>query len=149
MSNDELQAHDRRIGENAGAVAELRQTVRELTERVEQLEQVVDSGMGAVEYQQMTRKDKVRQIRAYLYDEAQASATKAASMTYKEVRTLFDGRPSAGTAYNLMEAAATIDGFEYERFDGDRTNRLKIAADEINEDAAFQVLNNRAASNPA
>lgn len=137
MTNDTLDAHDRRIGENAKDLAYLKQEVRELRTAIERIEQVVDTGSGAARYEDMSRKDKVRKVRAYLVDQARNGR---AYLTYDAVLAIFDGRPSPGHAYDLMDLAGQADGFEYQERDG-HPNRIVVELDAINDDAGFHGTN--------
>lgn len=138
MNDDTIDAHDRRIGENAKDLAYLKQEVRELRETIDRIERVVDTGSGAATYEAMTRKDKVRKVRAYLVEQAQSGR---AYLTYDNVVAVFDGRPSPGHAYDLMRLAGEAQGFDYQEREDGRPNRIVVEIDEISEDAAFHAVN--------
>lgn len=135
---DLIEAHERRIGEQAQMVAELKRTVADLETRVAELEQVVDTGRGAVEYENMTRKDKVRAVRSHLYTMATERGRK--SLKYQAVVDLFGGRPSVGHAYDLMGHAGNADGFSYgENRGGEK--RLRVDPADVNAEADFHEAN--------
>jgi len=99
-----------------------------LRERIDELEDLVVTDLDAMSYEQLTKRDKVRAIREHLGDEAESTPNGKASMTYREVWALFNGQPSPGHAYDLMRIAGDGDGYSYEEYDGDRTNRLTVNA---------------------
>lgn len=138
MNQDEMMAA---LDKSIQARKELEQEVERLRERVAELEQVVDTDMDALTYEQMTKKDKVREIRAYLVREATSSANGGAALTYDNVQALFNGRPSPGHAYDLMQVAATAEGFNYDQFDGDRTNRITVNLDGVKDVDRFHAAN--------
>lgn len=109
--------------------------IEQLVDRIDELETTVENLQAAVEtledrapdpnqkqYQQMDRADKATVVRSKLKDEATSTNGKAAT-TYKGVIRIFDGQPSAGHAYSIMETAAEVDGYEY-GISPDGTKRL-------------------------
>lgn len=64
-------------------------------------------------------------------------------MDYQEIRWLFNGRPSTGHVYDLMDFAGQEDGFGYDRREG-KNNRLTVDLDEVNESLQVHAANNRA-----
>jgi len=59
---------------------------------------------------------------------------------YNDVKALFGNRPSNGHAYDLMEIAAELDGFEYGTFHGEK--RLRANLEAVNDDAVLHAANN-------
>jgi hypothetical protein len=114
----------------------------DLGERLVALESTVDTDLDGKAYEELTRKDKVREIQTALIDEAASSATNKAAMDYQEIRWLFNARPSAGHVYDLMDFAGQEDGFDYQRRDGDN-NRLTVDLDDVNEELRVHAANNR------
>lgn len=124
--------------------------VDEIDERLSEIEAVVDTDLDAVAYERMTKQDKVREIRAYLYDLGSRSAKGRASMDYREVRTLFNGRPSPGHCYDLMKLAGGAEGFEYDDASReDRNKRITVETEAVNDDAVFHAANKESQQNPA
>lgn len=92
-------------------VADLHRELENLRAEVELLEQRAPEP-SKMDYDQMDKADKVTVVRQKLADEAEGTNGRAA-ITYKDVVRMFDGYPSAGHAYDLMEAAATDEGYSY------------------------------------
>lgn len=113
--------------------------IDQLEEQVAELLQVVDTDMAAVDYEKKTRKDKVREIRTALYRNSNANGR--ATMNYREVVALFNGHPSPGHAYDLMQLVANADGYEYrERTEGE--NKIAVQTADVNDDAVIHAANN-------
>jgi len=111
-----------------------------LRDRVAELEQLVDPDPGSVAYEQLTREQKVHRVRVALLE--QANAGKSPIMKYDEVQWLFDGKPSAGHAYTLMELAAESDGYVYETGGhGSGQKRLRVKPDAVNDERVFHAAN--------
>lgn len=97
------------------ATNEAVETVEDLTERVADLEaqvEVLEDRAPSPDdqtYQEMDRMDKAAVVESKLQAEADAT-NGTAQMSYTDVVRVFDGRPSAGHAYDIMETAATADG---------------------------------------
>ena len=118
--------------------------VEDLEQRVAKLEELVDPDPGGVAYEQLTSDQKVHRIRVALLE--QASAGNAPTMKYDDVRWLFDGKPSAGHAYDLMERAANADGYVYETGGhGDGQKRIRVEPDAVNDERIVHAVNNGAA----
>lgn len=83
--------------------------LRAVEERLARIEELADP--DGLEWERMDRSEKVRRVRQHLVNRAKKRDGKA-SLDYREVIALFDGHPSDGTAYSLMEAAGTKDGFD-------------------------------------
>jgi cell division septum initiation protein DivIVA len=114
----------------------------DLGERLVALESTVDTDLDGKAYEELTRKDKVREIQTALIDEAASSTTNKTAIDYQEIRWLFNARPSAGHVYDLMDFAGQEDGFDYQRRDGDN-NRLTVDLDDVNEELRVHAANNR------
>lgn len=110
-------------------------------DRLATLEAVVETDPTALDYEQMTKEDKVRRVRQHLVEEARGTGRGRAAMNYNEVKWLFDGQISPGHCYNLMEHAGDMSGFEYETFEGDRQHRVTVNTGRVNADAGFHSLN--------
>ena len=83
----------------------------DLRDRVRTLEQRVPEP-SAEEYETLDRPDKATIVAQKLVETAEATNGKA-SMGYKDVIAVFDGRPSPGHAYDIMELAGERDGYHY------------------------------------
>ena len=125
-------------------LAYFRKENERLRDRVAELEELVDPDPGGVAYEQLTSDQKVHRIRVALLE--QASAGNAPTMKYDDVRWLFDGKPSAGHAYDLMERAANADGYVYETGGhGDGQKRIRVEPDAVNDERIVHAVNNGAA----
>lgn len=124
------------------AVHEIVDENQELRERVAELEELVDPDPGATEYSQLTKPQKVSRVRAALVEEAEKRGGRAA-LHYDDVKWLFDGHPSAGHCYDLMERAAEMDGFAYDQPSGDGgQKRVRVNLDGVNDLERFHAVNN-------
>jgi len=121
------------------AVDAAAERIDDLSERVAELEQVVDPDPGSQEYEQMTKAQKVHRIRVALLE--QADNGKIPSMKYKDVLWLFDGHPSAGHVYDLMERAADADGYHYDTNQNDE-KRIRVEPDGVNDESIVHAVNN-------
>lgn len=63
-------------------------------------------------YDDMDKHDKVTVLRQKLKDQAE-NTNGTAYVQYKDVVRMFDGHPSPGHAYDLMETAAQAEGYNY------------------------------------
>lgn len=125
-----------------GAVRAVIDERQELEARVAELEGLVDPDPGATAYQQLTKAQKVHRVRSALVEEAEKSGGRAA-LKYDDVKWLFDGHPSAGHCYDLMERAADMDGFAYDRPAGDGgQKRVRVNLDGVNDLDRFHAVNN-------
>lgn len=130
-------------------LSHLRQENEELRERVAELEELVDPDPGGKEYEQLTKDQKVHRVRVALLDQATGTNNGKAKMNYKEIMWLFDGHPSAGHAYDLMERAGQLDGFAYDSAGGDGEKRVRVDAGDVNDDALVHAVNNDQPQTPA
>jgi hypothetical protein len=121
------------------AVEATAQRVDKLSDRVAELERVVDPDPGAADYEQLTKPQKVHRIRVALLE--QAADGKPPSMKYKDVLWLFDGHPSAGHVYDLMERAANADGYYYDTNANDE-KRIRVEPDGVNDESIVHAVNN-------
>jgi len=121
--------------------------IERLEERVAELEELVDPDPGSVEYDQLTKDQKVHQIRKTLLEQADGGT---ARMKYKDVMYLFDGHPSPGHCYDLMEQAAKLDGFTYDSAgQGKGEKRIRVKSDAVNDQTLVHAVNKATESNPA
>lgn len=109
-----------------------------LRERVAELEELVDPDPGATEFGQLSRPQKVHRLRRHVVKQA-AKTNGRWAMKYKEVKALFDGLPSDGHCYDLMERAGKLDGFQYGTFHGDKQLRAKL--DAVNDETLIHAAN--------
>jgi len=123
--------------------------VESLEERLAEMEELVDPDPGGKAYEQLTKDQKVHRVRTALLEQAGNARNGKAKMNYKEVMWLFDGHPSAGHAYDLMERAGSIDGYAYDAAGGDGEKRVRVDTDAVNDDALFHAVNNDQAQTPA
>lgn len=93
-------------------ITELEETIENLQDQIAMLKERTPAPFEK-KYGQMTKGEKATVVRSKLKQEAKKTGGKAA-VTYNDVIRMFDGYPSTGHAYNLMEVAAKKDGFDYE-----------------------------------
>lgn len=128
---------------------ELRDTIESLKDRIAELEEVVDPD-PTTDYDQLTKAQKVRKLRKALLREAMNASGKAA-MKYDEVRALFDMNVSPGHAYNLMEAAAKMEGFRYDKegYQNQGQKRVAVEIDAVNDETLVHSVKKATESIPA
>lgn len=115
--------------------------IESLESRVAELEELVDPDPGKTEYDQLTKEQKVFQIRKHLLMLA-TSTNGVAAMKYKEVIALFDGHPSAGHCYDLMERAGYADGYVYDQAgNGKGQKRIRVKSDAVNDETLIHAVN--------
>lgn len=134
-----VQIHESRLDALNDTVERLENLVDEQAERIAELETLVDPDPGSTPYEQLTKDQKVNQVRGHLVNVADASNGKA-SLQYREIKTLFNGHPSPGHCYDLMRAAATIDGFQYDS-NGNGNKRIRVNTGAVKDDACFHAAN--------
>jgi len=118
----------------------LREENERLRDRVAELEELVDPDPGGTAYEQLTREQKIHRVRVALLE--QATAGNAPVMKYTDVQWLFDGRPSPGHAYDLMELAAEAEGYVYETGGhGDGQKRIRVEPDAVNDERVIHAAN--------
>ena len=121
-------------------LAYFREENERLRDRVAELEELVDPDPGGVAYEQLTRDQKVHRVRVALFEQATAGNTPV--MKYDDVRWLFDGKPSPGHAYDLMELAASADGYVYEEGGhGSGQKRIRVEPDAVNDERIVHAAN--------
>jgi len=135
-----VEALRRKINHNNEQIDELKETVGNLEDEVSVLRQATDTEPGSIEYERMSKTEKVREVRLAVLRRAEQNGGKA-QMNYSEVRAVFNEQPSDGHVYNLMRAAGAIDGFIYtERNDGKKV--IRGHKDGVNENGLIQSVNN-------
>lgn len=117
----------------------------ELEEKVDSLMQTVDPNPERASYDQLTRDQKIHRIRTQLLKQA-ADTNGRASMNYREIKMLFDGNPSDGHAYDLMEAAGQMDGYESQT---EPNRRVIVRQEDVNDTSLVHIVNNRTTENTA
>lgn len=117
-----------------------------LRDRVAELEKIVDPSGDAGEYHELTRPQKVFQLRRALMLKA-ARDGGAAAMSYRDVLAVFNYQPSDGHAYNLMRYAAEADGFTYNDATGEK--RLTVKTDAVSDETLIHSVNNATDATPA
>jgi len=121
-------------------VWELEDENEQLRERVAELEEIVDPDPNSREYEHLTKPQKVHRVRRSLVEKAAQTRGKA-RMKYDDVQWLFDGQPSPGHAYDLMELAAELDGFAYDQAGGDGQKRIRVNLDAVNDESLIHAAN--------
>jgi predicted RNase H-like nuclease (RuvC/YqgF family) len=101
----------RKVKNQEERIDELESTITELETVVDKLQERAPDP-SRMDYEDMDRADKVTVVRSKLKAEAEAT-NGTAKAEYKDVIRMFDGHPSAGHAYQLMEAAGSKDGCNY------------------------------------
>lgn len=119
---------------------ELAEENERLRYRIAELESKVDPDPHTKAYDDLERPEKVRLVREELVRRGDARTTGKAEMDYTDVMwSVFDGHPSPGHVYDLMELAANEDGFQYGTFNGDKLIRVNTA--EVNDETLFHAAN--------
>jgi hypothetical protein len=111
----------------------------DLRDRIATLEGHVTPDPATKEYDEKTRDERVREVRLTIARTASNNGGKAA-MDYNDVLMLFNGHPSPGYAYKLLELAANLDGFDYEKREG-ANDRLCVNMAAVNDEAVFHAVN--------
>jgi len=130
---EELAAANRRITDVEDENEQLRAKQAEIRSRV-------DPDPTNKEYANLTREQKVHQVRVALARQAVASANGKARYTYRDVLAQYESRPSPGHAYTLLEIAGEADGFRYGDHNGEKS--LLVNLDAVNDDAVIHAVNN-------
>jgi len=148
MSDDmekRVQILEQRLDSMYEWVEDLERSNNELTRQVDELKELVNPDPGNVEYEQLTKAQKVRRIRQTLVDNAGNRGV--SQLKYKEIMMLFDGHPSPGHCYDLMERAAEAEGFAYDSAgQGNGEKRIRVKADDVNDETLFHAANNEVAA---
>ena len=114
--------------------------IDDLQDKVSVLERATDTDPGSIDYDALSRTDKVREIRLAVLRRAMDRPNGKAQMEYKEVRTLFNDHPSPGHCYDLMRDAGNLPGFEYAERDG-ANNTIRAVIDDVNDEALIRTAN--------
>lgn len=135
----------------------LRQKVKNQEERIEDLEdrladmeELVDPDPGHTDYAQLTPDQKVHRVRKHLAQEA--AKGNRPTMQYNDVKWLFDGHPSPGHCYDLMERAAEADGYTYDTSghgNQQGQKRVRVNLDAVNDETLIHAANNATSDTPA
>lgn len=112
----------------------------QLREELAELREVVNPDPARTDYDSLSKDQKVYRVRRFLVEQAASSATGKSQLSYREVLTLFDGHPSAGHAYDLMDAAANLDGFAYGK-NADGEKRVRVELDAVNDETLLHAAN--------
>lgn len=146
---DEVRDLDARLGayrrkdlHQQELIEEQREELEQLRDRVAELEEIVDPDPGATEYEQLTKPQKVHRLRKHLVQEAAQTNGKYA-LKYREVKALFDGHPSAGHCYDLMDRAGELEGFGYDEGTGGE-KRVRANLEAVNDETLLHAVNNAA-----
>lgn len=123
-----VKALQRKMNHQIERIDEVEQELESLHETVAELSEVVNPDPGKKTYEELTKEQKVHKVRKKLLSLAINSNGRAA-MKYRDVKRLFDGHPSNGHCYDLMERAGEMEGFEYDtNADDERRIRVESAA---------------------
>jgi predicted nuclease with TOPRIM domain len=114
-----IEALRRKVNTLEDDLDRLEQENSELRERVEELEHRAPT-VEEKEYCDLEKSEKVKILRDKLRETATATNGKA-SLGYKGVMALWNGRPSVGHAYDIMRTAGMMEQTEY----GDGRNGKK------------------------
>lgn len=120
-------------------IDELEAENEELRERIATLEGRVTPDPTTKDYDEMSRDERVRQIRVSCARKAVNNGGKAA-IDYNNVMTLFDYHPSVGYAYKLLKLAGGLEGFTHETREA-ANNRLRVDMDAVNDESVFHAVN--------
>jgi len=134
-----VDALQRKINAQARQIEDLEDTLEATRGRVAHLEEIINPDPNTTTYEELTKSQKVYQVRENLVEEA-AEGRGVATLEYKEVKWLFDGQPSVGHCYELMELAGELDGFNYEERD-EADNRVTVKLDSVNDDTLVHAAN--------
>lgn len=113
----------------------------QLRARLSELSDIVDLDPEATDYASLSRDQKVHRIRRVLVEDATRSATGKAAMTYGEIQALFGKKPSPGHAYDLMDDAGELDGFDYQT-PSDREYRIVVDLGDVKDASLVHAANN-------
>lgn len=123
--------------------------IDDLEQRLSELERLVEPDPGQTDYETLTKAQKVYRVRKALVETA-ANTNGRDAMKYKAVIRLFDGHPSPGHAYTLMENSADLDGFAYDTANGkDGEKRIRVKLEDVNDDALVHAANKASRPTPA
>lgn len=140
MTDKQVQIHETRLDAMSDAIDRLEDKVEEYEERISELEELVNPDPADTDYEQLTKAQKVYKVRQHLIQDA-ARSNGVSRMTYREVKALFNGHPSPGHCYDLMEQAAEIDGYVYDQAGGDGQKRVRVTLDAVKDDTLIHAAN--------
>lgn len=126
------------VNDKDDRIDELEAENEELRTRVEQLESRAPDP-ATKDYDDKTREEKVSEVRVSCCRKAQQNGGGAA-IDYNDVMTLFDHHPSAGHTYKLLQLAANLGGFSYEKRDG-ANDRLRVDLTAVKDEAVLSRVN--------
>jgi len=133
-----VEALQRKLNVRDERINELESDVDRLNNRVVELENLVDPDPGHANYGNLGKDEKVWRVRKKLAEMAATRNGKQA-MSYRDVMMLFNGHPSAGHCYNLMERAGELDGFEYDA-NPEGEKRLTVNLDGVNDERVIHSV---------
>lgn len=111
--------------------------IERLRFRVAELEAELDE--SDTDYEDLDREGRVRRVRRHLLEKADVAPTDKAEIDYEGVMwAVFDGEPSAGYCYTLMQQAAQADGFDHHT----DPKRVTVDADRVNRERVLSHANN-------
>jgi len=142
-----VKALQRKLNYQVERIDELEETVENVGARVGEMQEVVNPDPGSRTYEELTKDQKVHKVRKKLLSLAMNS-NGVASMKYRDVKTMFDGYPSDGHCYDLMELAGQKEGFSYTKNKGGE-KVLRVKAPDVNDEALIHAVNNAPSENPA
>jgi hypothetical protein len=122
-------------------VQDVNNRIDDIESRLTALEDAVNTDLRRKEYEQMDKRDKARLVQFNLIETAKDRPTDKAAMTYKEVKYLFNGQPSPGHLYDIMEAAGNEAGFSYQTRD-ENNNRITVDLGAVKESLRVHAANN-------
>ena len=136
--NGQLEAFKRKTFALEERVNDLEEENDHLRGELAELREVVNPDPGRTDYDSLSKGQKVHRVRRYLVEQAATSPTSRSQLKYKEVQTLFNGNPSAGHAYDLMQAAGNLDGFDYAE-SGEK--RVRVNLESVNDETLIHAAN--------
>jgi len=119
---------------------ELKHENAELRRQVSELKSQQNPDPESKSYDELSKPEKVRKVREQLVSVAETNHNGCSTLKYKEVKMLFDGYPSAGHCYDLMELAGGADGFGYDE-NGEGTKRVRVDIDAVKDESYFHTAN--------
>jgi hypothetical protein len=127
-------------------VDELNNEVEQLNDRLSEIEKLVSPGDGVTPYDEMDKDQRVFRVREYLLQQAVDGTRR--SLGYREIKSLFNGQPSDGYCYELMELAGQADGFDYGAKGGGDVQSttgekaIRVYPGDVNDERLIHTVNN-------
>jgi hypothetical protein len=118
-------------------IGTLLETVDEQSEEIATLQRRVDPDPASTPFDDLTRDQRVHQLRVAVARKAADNGGKAA-MNAGETLAAFDQHPSRGYAYKLMKLAANADGFDYAEVRGAKS--LTVEMDCVTDEAVVHAV---------